>query len=161
MPSKDVRNLLKDLEAQGWRVEGTSKGHYVAYAPDGRGRVVIPGTPSDRRSLRNTLAALRRPDSKAERMAEHTVHVEAHGGLHPDDEALAGLYEELVGRAELLGPAVSADAGAGSVGLSVSVEAPSEPEARALAGAALGEALVALGLAEGWVGAQAGRPVIA
>lgn len=58
--AKDIRKLLKSLEAQGWRVERTKKGHYVAYAPDGVGRVTIPGTPSDHRSMKNTLADLRR-----------------------------------------------------------------------------------------------------
>lgn len=59
MATKEIRKLLKSLEAQGWRVEQLKSGHYRAYAPDGVGIVHIPGTPSDHRSIRNTLAQLR------------------------------------------------------------------------------------------------------
>lgn len=60
MASKEGRKLVKALQEQGWRVEPTKKGHFLAYAPDGVGLVTIPGTPSDSRSLRNTISDLRK-----------------------------------------------------------------------------------------------------
>ena len=60
MAPKDIKNLIRALESQGWRVEKTRSGHYMAYSPNGKDIVTIPGTPSDHRSMRNTLAALRR-----------------------------------------------------------------------------------------------------
>jgi predicted RNA binding protein YcfA (HicA-like mRNA interferase family) len=60
MASKDIRQPIGELKAQGFRVEHTRKGHYIAYCPDGVTRVTIPGTPSDHRSMKNVLADLRR-----------------------------------------------------------------------------------------------------
>lgn len=58
--TKDVRDLLKKLEAQGWRIVAGGK-HIKAFPPDTtRPMVTIPTTPSDHRSLRNTIAQLRR-----------------------------------------------------------------------------------------------------
>ena len=59
--SRDVRQLVAALREQGWRVELTKNGHYRAYPPAGAGSpVFLPGTPSDHRSLANTIALLRR-----------------------------------------------------------------------------------------------------
>ena len=64
MASKEVKQLLRKVEAQGWRVVPTKSGHFWAYAPNGRDKVLIPGTPSDRRGLRNTIADLKRAGFK-------------------------------------------------------------------------------------------------
>jgi hypothetical protein len=56
----EVRELLDAAEKQGWRVELTKKGHWRCYAPDGINIVIVSGTPSDRRSLRNAIAQMRR-----------------------------------------------------------------------------------------------------
>jgi predicted RNA binding protein YcfA (HicA-like mRNA interferase family) len=58
--SKDIRRLITELKAQGFRVGQTRGGHYIAYCPDGVTRVTIPGAPSDHRSMKNVLADLRR-----------------------------------------------------------------------------------------------------
>ena len=60
MATKEIRKLVARLQDQGWRVDQLKSGHYRAYAPDGEGTVHIPGTPSDHRSLRNTVAQLKR-----------------------------------------------------------------------------------------------------
>ena len=60
MATKEVRELLAKLKAQGWRVEPTKRGHFAAYAPSGRGIVHIAGTPGDVRSLKKTVSQLRR-----------------------------------------------------------------------------------------------------
>jgi biotin operon repressor len=52
---KDLRKIVKALEAQGFEVETTSKGHIVV-TRDG----VLIATASDWRSIRNGLAPLRR-----------------------------------------------------------------------------------------------------
>lgn len=55
-----VRELVRALRAQGWRVEVSGGGHYRCEAPSGA-LVFMPATPSDgRRGMRNTLAVLRR-----------------------------------------------------------------------------------------------------
>jgi hypothetical protein len=59
VPSKEVKELLAKLQAQGWRIEEGK--HYKAFPPDlTKPMVPIPKTPSDHRSLRNTIAQLRR-----------------------------------------------------------------------------------------------------
>jgi len=55
---KDVRRMLEKAEAAGWRIrEGK---HFVCYSPDGKSRVTVPKTPSDRRSLLNVRSDFRR-----------------------------------------------------------------------------------------------------
>lgn len=56
---KDTRALIKALQAQGFEVRTTRRGHHLVTKA---GLVVasIAGTPSDYRSIRNSLAALRR-----------------------------------------------------------------------------------------------------
>lgn len=57
--NKEVRRLIKELREQGWRVEKrTSKS--VAFSPDGRVFVPIHHTPSDKRSMQNTISQLKR-----------------------------------------------------------------------------------------------------
>ena len=56
---KDLRKIVKALEAQGFEVETTSKGHLLV-TRDGQMIAVLAGTASDWRSIRNGLAPLKR-----------------------------------------------------------------------------------------------------
>jgi predicted RNA binding protein YcfA (HicA-like mRNA interferase family) len=56
--SKEIRELVRQLEKQGWRVVTTRGGHLRALPPQGSA-VVLPGTPSDRRAFGNAIALLR------------------------------------------------------------------------------------------------------
>ena len=56
---KDLRKIVKALRAQGFEVEITTKQHVIV-SRDGRVIVVFSGTPSDWRSIRNSLARLKR-----------------------------------------------------------------------------------------------------
>ena len=59
MMNKDLRKVVKALEAQGFEVTVTSKGHLMV-TRDGAVIAVLAGTASDWRSLRNGLAPLKR-----------------------------------------------------------------------------------------------------
>ncbi|WP_405461578.1 hypothetical protein OG786_29235 [Streptomyces sp. NBC_00101] len=57
--NKDVRDLIKKAEAQGFEVSRTKKGHFMVW----KGSVLvttIAGTASDYRSLKNSTAHLKR-----------------------------------------------------------------------------------------------------
>lgn len=56
----DVRKLLKAIEAQGFEVTRTKKGHWLITTGDGQFVAMLAGTASDWRSWRNAIAALRR-----------------------------------------------------------------------------------------------------
>lgn len=56
---KDLRKIAQALEDQGFEVVTTTKGH-LKVLRDGRVVAVFAGTPSDRRSLRNSLARAKR-----------------------------------------------------------------------------------------------------
>lgn len=56
---KDLRKIIKALEAQGFETEMTKKGHIVV-TRDGELIATFSGTPSDFRSIRNSLAPLKR-----------------------------------------------------------------------------------------------------
>lgn len=56
--SKDMRTLLDKVREQGFRVRLCGSGHYVVAGR--RGVVSVSATPSSRRALANTRAALRR-----------------------------------------------------------------------------------------------------
>jgi len=58
--SKDLRKVVKALEAQGFTVEQSRNGHYKVRNAEGVLVCTIAGTPSDGRSWKNSLAALRR-----------------------------------------------------------------------------------------------------
>ena len=58
MASKEIRELVRELERQGWRVAQTKGGHLRAYPPAGS-PVIMPSTPSDRRALANAVSLLR------------------------------------------------------------------------------------------------------
>lgn len=56
---KDMKKIAKALEAQGFTIEATRKGH-LAVRLDGRLIATFSGTPGDRRSTKNALAYLKR-----------------------------------------------------------------------------------------------------
>lgn len=56
---KEMRKVVKALEAQGFVVEVTRRGHLMVRR-DGRIVATFSGTPSDWRSFRNSLADARR-----------------------------------------------------------------------------------------------------
>ncbi|MFD8732341.1 hypothetical protein [Streptomyces sp. NPDC059611] len=59
MNKKDVRQLIKKVEAQGFEATKTKRGHWLV--KKGGVRVTtLPGTPSDPRSLKNCIADLKR-----------------------------------------------------------------------------------------------------
>jgi len=57
---KELKEIVRAAEKQGWGVERTKKGHWRFFAPDGENIVHGAGTPSDRRALDNLLSQLRR-----------------------------------------------------------------------------------------------------
>lgn len=61
MANKQIKELLNTAEEQGWNIRATKKG-FQLLAPNGSDIVLIHGTPSDNRWLRNTIAAMRRAD---------------------------------------------------------------------------------------------------
>lgn len=56
---KELRRVLKALEAQGFEVRATSRGHYFV-TKDGQPVTTFAGTASDHRSMRNAIAKARR-----------------------------------------------------------------------------------------------------
>lgn len=54
------RTLFEAIETAGWRYRRCKHGIYVYPSARGVAPVTIPGTPGEFRSLRNTVAALRR-----------------------------------------------------------------------------------------------------
>lgn len=55
---KELRQIIREAERQGWRVEHRKHIHF--YAPDGKNIVIAPSTPSDSRWKQNLIADLRR-----------------------------------------------------------------------------------------------------
>lgn len=59
--NKEVSDLIQKARSQGWTVIGSSGGHWIFRSPDkSQAQVVVPGTPSDHRSMKNAKSALRR-----------------------------------------------------------------------------------------------------
>lgn len=56
---KDLRKLTKALEEQGFTVRVSRRGHILVFNADGL-VATFSGTPSDWRSLKNSMAALKR-----------------------------------------------------------------------------------------------------
>lgn len=56
---RDMRKLTRELEAQGFTVRVTRRGHLMVSNTDGL-VATFSGTPSDWRALTNTMAALKR-----------------------------------------------------------------------------------------------------
>jgi hypothetical protein len=63
--TKEVQKVVRAAEKQGWRVRETKKG-WMLYAPDGQHMETLHKTPSDWRSIRNTVARMRRHGFKWE-----------------------------------------------------------------------------------------------
>lgn len=57
---KELKEIIKAAEEQGWQVKTTKSGHQMFFAPDGINKVTAGGTPSDHRAQANLLAQLRR-----------------------------------------------------------------------------------------------------
>jgi hypothetical protein len=57
--NKLVDDILRAANAQGCRVERTKRNHWKIFIPEGE-LVVVPGMPSDHRSLRDVIVRLRR-----------------------------------------------------------------------------------------------------
>jgi hypothetical protein len=58
--AKEARDLVEEAVRQGWRLRDMPGKHYFLFASDGVGKVAIPRTPSDARSLRNAIQEMRR-----------------------------------------------------------------------------------------------------
>lgn len=56
--AKDVKNLLKEAEKQGWRVQEKKKG-WMLYSPDGVTQVMIHKTATDHHALDNAISLMR------------------------------------------------------------------------------------------------------
>ena len=62
---QEIQRIIGLLEAQGWTVtQGRKSTHWKCVAPGGAGIVFMPSTPSDTRSLKNTVGHLRRLGAK-------------------------------------------------------------------------------------------------
>jgi predicted RNA binding protein YcfA (HicA-like mRNA interferase family) len=59
MKSKEIQELIKLAETQGWRVEKSNGGHYKWMSPTGK-MVITSATPSDKRAFANIQSDLRR-----------------------------------------------------------------------------------------------------
>jgi hypothetical protein len=57
---KELKEIVKEAEEQGWRVKTNRQGHPMFFAPDGINIVTAGGTPSDHRAVANLLSDLRR-----------------------------------------------------------------------------------------------------
>ena len=57
---KELKEIVKAAEEQGWQVKTNKQGHPMFYAPDGINIVTAGGTPSDHRAIANLLSDLRR-----------------------------------------------------------------------------------------------------
>lgn len=56
-----MKDIVKQLLAQGWRVEMCSRTHHMkCYPPNGQSMVTIPATQGNARGLANCKAELRR-----------------------------------------------------------------------------------------------------
>lgn len=58
--NKELKKLIKELEAQGFTVEVGRKNPHPIVRKDGRRVATLASTPSDSRSWKNGIAALRR-----------------------------------------------------------------------------------------------------
>lgn len=59
MDRKELRKLIREVEAQGFTVRVTSKGHFFV-TKNGQPVTTISGTASDHRSHANSIGQLRR-----------------------------------------------------------------------------------------------------
>ena len=61
----DLKQVLRQAQAHGWRVQPTRGGHWRLRHPGG-GIVVTSSTPSDHRALANFKAQLRRAERRSQ-----------------------------------------------------------------------------------------------
>lgn len=60
-----LKDLMKKATSQGWRVEVLRSGHLKFYPPDvNQSAVVVGGTPSDWRALKNFISMLKKSGMK-------------------------------------------------------------------------------------------------
>jgi hypothetical protein len=57
---KDWKDLRKQAEQQGWRIERTCSDHFKWYSPNGNDIVVSGLSCSDHRAMKNHIAMMRR-----------------------------------------------------------------------------------------------------
>ncbi|MEH0058776.1 hypothetical protein [Auritidibacter ignavus] len=57
---KDLKNLFKKLEAQGWEVRTSKKGFWAIPPDETKPKVMIHGTANGSRSWQNMMAQLKR-----------------------------------------------------------------------------------------------------
>lgn len=80
---KQLAKVMKQLVAQGWKVEQTQGNHWKCTPPAVEiAAIVTGGTPSDHKALKNFLASLRRagwedPTKKAKKKAKPVAEEEA------------------------------------------------------------------------------------
>jgi predicted RNA binding protein YcfA (HicA-like mRNA interferase family) len=60
MKRKEINRLIRVLEDQGFTAEKTRKGHWLVRSPEGRVIATLAATPSDHRSIINSIARLRK-----------------------------------------------------------------------------------------------------
>lgn len=60
MTDKDLRKIIKALEAAGYTIRISRSGHPIVYSADGERVTTFSGTPGDVRSFRNSLSPLKR-----------------------------------------------------------------------------------------------------
>jgi hypothetical protein len=58
-PQKEVREVVRAAQRQGWRVVEKKKG-WALYDPSGEHMEMLHKTPSDRRGLMNSVARMKR-----------------------------------------------------------------------------------------------------
>lgn len=88
-------------------------------------------------------------------MWEYTVNVQAMGTpdapIDVSDDSLESVYEALLERGDLIGPAVGANCAEHRVLVTATIAADSQDDANQRVAAALGEVLVSVGLIQGFV----------
>lgn len=62
--NKDVKQLLSQLEAQGFTWEKTRNGRILVRTPEGRRAATLPSQPNDHRGLKNAESFLRKAGFK-------------------------------------------------------------------------------------------------
>lgn len=67
---KELRRILDAIEAAGFTVDRTSRGHWLVRDTEGRAVTTLAGTPSDHRSWMNAIARLRRAGVPIRRKGE-------------------------------------------------------------------------------------------
>lgn len=56
---RELRKTYQQARRQDWHIRQGGRNHTLWYSPDGETIITVPSSPSDHRSLRNSLAMLR------------------------------------------------------------------------------------------------------